>query len=102
MADGWFAVDVRQCGRMRFSPKHVWTWCCLARWSRREARRELRRHSWGSPRREASAAPRTCGACRGVSAVPSLVLVVIEIILERWYLAGEQTLVLGIPVDRFE
>ena len=37
-----------------------------------------------------------------LSRVPSLVLFVGGIILERWDLAGEETSVLGIPVDRFE
>ena len=32
----------------------------------------------------------------------SLVLFILGVILERGYLAGEQTSVLGIPVDRFE
>ena len=32
----------------------------------------------------------------------SLVLFVVGVIFERWDLAGEQTPVLGIPVDRFE
>jgi hypothetical protein len=32
----------------------------------------------------------------------SLLLFVLGVILERWYLAGEQTPVLDIPVDRFE
>ncbi len=55
-----------------------------------------------APERSPSRAPRKRGACRWRVRLPSLVLFVVGVVLERWDLAGEQTPVLGIPIDGCE
>ena len=68
--------------------------------SRRKRTSGAHGHAWVRPRKGARPA-RRANVVRvgGGVRLPSLVLFVVGVVLERWDLAGEQTPVLGIPID---